>query len=200
MTKMAPDARTHGSISDIGSNEGQGIELSVPEAEGLSPEQYEVIGHNNRYRLAQRPGSTVVLNYRRRLFEAKDIEPEAAARGLDSIGGLYAVEDRIREQKLSAAKKFDYRLLQAKPVVERFFAWMNEHFEDQGLLPSNPLTKALAYARDRRFGLEVYLAYPDVPIDSNHLERARRAIPCGARIGCSAGPTLALRTSGSCRA
>jgi transposase len=29
-----------------------------------------------------------------------------------------------------------------------------------------------AYARERRFGLEVYLTDPDVPIDTNHLERA----------------------------
>ncbi len=118
---------------------------------------------------------------RRHLFEATDAEPEAAARGLDFIGGLYAVEDCIREQKLSAAKKLDYRLMHAKPIVEQFFAWVNQQFEAQGLLPSNPMTKALAYARSRRFGLEVYLTDPDVPIDTNHLERALRAIPMGRR-------------------
>jgi Transposase IS66 family len=47
------------------------------------------------------------------------------------------------------------------------------------LLPSNPLTKALAYARERRGGLEVFLTDPEVPIDTNHLERALRAIPMG---------------------
>jgi transposase len=97
------------------------------------------------------------------------------------IGGLYAVEDRIRDRKLSAAKKLDYRLTHAKPLVERFFAWVNQQFEAQGLLPSNPMTKALAYARERRFGLEVYLTDPDVPIDTNHLERALRAIPMGRK-------------------
>ncbi|HCV13078.1 MAG TPA: IS66 family transposase, partial [Candidatus Accumulibacter sp.] len=64
---------------------------------------------------------------------------------------------------------------------ERFFAWIDERFAAQGLLPSNPLTKALAYARDRRFGLEVFLTDPDVPIDTNHLERALRVIPMGRR-------------------
>lgn len=118
---------------------------------------------------------------RRKLFEAQDAEPQAAAHGLDLIGGLYAVEDRIRSQKLSAAKKLDYRLMHAKPIVEQFFAWINQHFEAQGLLPSNPLTKALAYARERRCGLEVYLTDPDVPIDTNHLERALRVIPMGRK-------------------
>ena len=118
---------------------------------------------------------------RRALFEAQGAEPQAAAAGLELIGGLYAVEDRIRSHKLSAAKKLDYRLMHAKPIVERFFAWVSEQFEAQGLLPSNPLTKALAYARERRAGLEVYLSDPDVPIDTNHLERALRVIPMGRK-------------------
>ena len=118
---------------------------------------------------------------RRTFFEAKDVEPEAAATALDFIGGLYAVEARIREAKLTAAKKLDYRLMHAKPIVEQFFAWVNQQFESQGFLPSNPFTKALAYARDRRCGLEVYLTDPEVPIDTNHLERALRVIPMGRK-------------------
>lgn len=118
---------------------------------------------------------------RRKFFEAQDAEPEAAAHGLDLIGGLYAVEEHIRSQKLTATKKLDYRLMHAKPKVEQFFAWVSQQLEAQGLLPSNPLTKALGYARDRRFGLEVYLTDPDVAIDTNHLERALRAIPMGRK-------------------
>jgi transposase len=118
---------------------------------------------------------------RRLRFEAQGVEPQAAAQGLDLIGGLYAVEERMRELKLGADKKRAYRLTHAKPIVERFFAWVNEQFEAQGLLPSNPLTKALAYARERRCGLEVYLNDPDVPIDTNHLERALRAVPMGRK-------------------
>lgn len=34
---------------------------------------------------------------------------------------------------------------------------------------------------ERRRALEVFLGYPDVPIDPNHLERALRAIPMGHR-------------------
>ena len=97
------------------------------------------------------------------------------------IGALYRVEEHIREHKLKAARKLDYRLLHAKPIVERFFAWIDRQFETLGLLPSSPLTQAMAYARQRRCGLEVYLNDPDVPIDTNHLERALRAIPMGRK-------------------
>ena len=61
------------------------------------------------------------------------------------------------------------------------FAWIDAQFERQGLLPSNPLTKAMAYVRDRRGGLEIFLSDPDVPIDTNHIERALCLIPMGRR-------------------
>ena len=119
---------------------------------------------------------------RREVFEAKDAEPSAVAEALDHIGAIYAIEADIRDKKLTGEKKRDYRLIHAKPRVELFFAWVSRQFENQGLLPSSPLTKALAYIRNRRSGLEVFLTDPDVPIDTNHLERALRAIPMGRRV------------------
>ena len=91
------------------------------------------------------------------------------------------VEAQIARRKLDAAKKLDYRLEHAKPIVQGFFAWVNQSFEAQGLLPSSPLTKALAYVRDRRHALEVFLEDPEVPLDTNHLERALRPIAMGRR-------------------
>ena len=116
------------------------------------------------------------------MFEAKDAEPSAVAEGLDHIGAIYSIEADIRDKKLTGEKKRDYRLTHSKPRVERFFAWVSRQFENQGLLPNSPLTKALAYIRNRRSGLEVFLTDPDVPIDTNHLERALRAIPMGRRV------------------
>jgi hypothetical protein len=43
------------------------------------------------------------------------------------------------------------------------------------------MTKALGYARNARSGLELYLSDPEVPIDTNHLERALRPVPMGRR-------------------
>ena len=118
---------------------------------------------------------------RRYFFEAKDAEPDASAEALEQIGALYAVEAQIRELALKGQKKREYRQEHSKPLVERFFAWVTQQFGRQGLLPSSPLTKALNYVRERRCGLEVFLLDPDVPIDTNHLERALRAIPMGRR-------------------
>ncbi|MGH8320187.1 MAG: IS66 family transposase, partial [Steroidobacteraceae bacterium] len=105
----------------------------------------------------------------------------AVEEALQQIAALYAIEDQIREQNLSGETKRQHRLTHSKPRVERFFAWIDRQFERQGLLPSNPFTQALAYARERRLGLEVFLDDPDVPMDTNHLERALRVIPMGRR-------------------
>ena len=67
----------------------------------------------------------------------------------------------------------------AKPHVERFFAWAEERFAAQGLLPSNKLTQALADALQRRAGLMVFLQDEQVSLDTNHVERAIRPIALG---------------------
>jgi transposase len=121
------------------------------------------------------------VHTRRTFFEAQDAEPQLAAEALKRIAALYAIEDQIREDRLAGENKRLHRLTHSKPRVDEFFEWVDRQFERQGLLPSNPLTKALAYARERRAGLEVFLQDADVPMDTNHIERALRAIPMGRR-------------------
>jgi hypothetical protein len=74
-----------------------------------------------------------------------------------------------------------HRLAYTKPKVDAFFEWVHRQFERQELTPSNPFTQALEYVRKRRMSLEVFLQDPDVAIDTNHLERALRAIPMGRK-------------------
>jgi hypothetical protein len=118
---------------------------------------------------------------RRKVFEAKDIEPQHAEQALNWIGALYAVEAQIRDHNLTGQAKRKLRQEQARPVAMRFFAWIDQQFDKQGFLPSSPFLGALAYIRERRAGMEVYLDDPDVSIDTNHLERALRVIPMGRK-------------------
>ena len=118
---------------------------------------------------------------RRGFFEALSAEPQAADQALKMIGQVYEVEADIREKSLSGERKRLHRLEHAKPLVEQFFAWVDEQLARQGLLPSNKLTQALAYARERKAQLMVFLGDEDVPMDTNHLERALRPIPMGRK-------------------
>jgi transposase len=116
---------------------------------------------------------------RRGVFEAKDVEPQSAAQALEQIAAFYKVEEQIRERKLTGEAKRLHRMMHSKPLVDQFFDWVDKQFEQLGLLPSNPLMKALAYIRERRTGLRVFLNDPAVAIDTNHIERCLRPIPMG---------------------
>jgi hypothetical protein len=118
---------------------------------------------------------------RRNFFEAQSSEPDAVHDALKQIGALYAIEEEIRERKLAGESKRLHRLTHSKPRVDAFFDWVRRQFEQHGLKPGTPFTQALGYVRDRRLALEVFLTDPDVPMDTNHLERALRAIPMGRK-------------------
>jgi transposase len=100
---------------------------------------------------------------------------------LDQPKALFAIEEDIRKLKLAGGDKQLHRLTHSKPLVEIFFEWVDRQLDRQGFTPTNPFIKALNYVRERRSGLEVFLTDPDVPIDTNHLERALRVIPMGRR-------------------
>jgi hypothetical protein len=57
----------------------QTIWVSNPDIEGLSADQYEVIGEKVSYRLAQRPGSYVVLKYVRAVTKRRDTQQISCA-------------------------------------------------------------------------------------------------------------------------
>lgn len=159
----------------------------VQQALGLEQAPGSVLlsdGYEAYARYAQKTGMTHAqcwVHCRRAFFEALGAEPQAAGEALRQIALLYEVEQQIRSAGLSGEAKRLHRLTHSKPAVQAFFEWVQRQFEQQGLLPSNPLTKALAYARERQAALQVFLTDPDVPMDTNHLERALRAIPMGRR-------------------
>ena len=159
----------------------------VQEALGLSPPGDAVLqtdGYGAYEHYARVTGITHAqcwAHSRRKVFDCRDVEPAHADLALDYIGALYAVEAQIREKELTSDAKRDYRQQHAKPVLNRFFNWIDQQFDKHGFLPSSPFLGALAYIRERRVGLSVYLDDADVAIDTNHLVRALRVIPMGRR-------------------
>src|SRR6266568_4972766 len=118
---------------------------------------------------------------RRHFVEAEQAEPALVARALEAIGALYAHEATLRERKLEDQEKLGYRTEYVKPLVEAFFVWLARTVTDHVLLPSNPFARAARYALERGQALRVFLEYPNVPLDTNHLEREIRAIALGRK-------------------
>jgi transposase len=159
----------------------------VAEALGLKVAPDSVLlsdGYAAYERYAKKTGITHAqcwAHTRRAFHEAQASEPLAVGDALEQIQRLYRIEEDIRTRALTGEAKQLHRLTHSKPIVERLFDWIDRQLERAGLTPNNPFTKALAYARERRAGLEVFLTDADVPLDTNHLERALRVIPMGRR-------------------
>jgi hypothetical protein len=154
---------------------------------GMQPAADAVLitdGYGAYQRYAQKTGITHAqcwAHCRRGFFEALQADPTGAAEALEQIKAIYAIEADIREKNLSGDDKRLHRLTHSKPLVEMFFDWVDRQFERPGFTPSNPFIQALDYARERRFALVVFLSDPDVPLDTNHIERALRVIPMGRK-------------------
>ena len=118
---------------------------------------------------------------RRHFLDAERTEPALVTHALDFIGKLYEHEALLRQRGLAEDAKRAYRAEYAKPLVEAFFRWLEQTLTTQMLLPSNPFTQAAHYALEREPALRVFLDYPAVPLDTNHLEREIRAIALGRR-------------------
>ena len=136
-------------------------------------------------RYAERVNSVVQANcwahVRRKFVEAENAEPVLCRKALEEIRALYAHENVIREKGLEDEAKLLYRSEHVKPIVDGFFDWLLDTFETQVLLPKSPFTVAANYALERKTTLRVFLQYPDVAIDTNHLERQIRPIAVGRK-------------------
>ena len=118
----------------------------------------------------------------RRYFErAEKADPKASAEALALIGALYAHEQIIRDKSLDGESKLDYRTTHSEPIVHAFWQWCDAQLTRTDLTPKHSMSTALKYVRQRREGLQAFLSDPDIPIDTNHLERVIRAIPMGRR-------------------
>jgi transposase len=118
---------------------------------------------------------------RRGFVQAEDVEPALAGRALDLIARLYEQEAALKRKYLPDDKKLEARSERCRPLVDGFFEWLKTTLAERVLLPSNPFTQAASYALAREAGLRVFLEYPQVPIDTNHLEREIRPIALGRK-------------------
>lgn len=118
---------------------------------------------------------------RRTFLKAENSEPQLTDTALVYIRQLYDEEEKLRSKPLSEDKKLERRARHCKPIVDEFFEWLKAVVQEHVLLPSNPFTKAVGYALERELPLRVFLEYPGVPIDTNHLEREIRPIAIGRK-------------------
>jgi hypothetical protein len=118
---------------------------------------------------------------RRHFVKAESAEPAKVRDVLATIGRIYDAEADIQEKSPSPEKILALRAEDVQPIVDEFFESLRTEMENGIWLPTSPFTKAASYALTREKSLRVFLDYPGVPMDTNHLERAIRPIAIGRK-------------------
>ena len=119
------------------------------------------------------------IHTRRNFWEQKDDHPAMAGEALALIGAIYTIEEEIDGRP--PAERSIARRTRSRAAVEAFWEWCGRTMEDPRLTPQHPIRKAIGYAVERRATLEVFLADPDVPPDTNRVENELRPAKLGQR-------------------
>jgi hypothetical protein len=114
---------------------------------------------------------------RRYFYKVLPSEPELAREGLALIGELFAIERKLKSESPKKRKKL--RLEKSGPVLERFFAWCEQHALTA--LDESPLAKAIGYALNQKAALMRFLEDGRLPLHNNDSERQLRREAVGRR-------------------
>jgi transposase len=119
---------------------------------------------------------------RRKVFEAKDVDPDRALILLALIRQLYDVEDLIQAAAcVEVAQRHALALSMRQETSRPVMARIEEHVERYRpqVIPKSPMGKALTYFHNQWTCLSRFLDNGAIPIDNNSVEREIRPIAVG---------------------
>lgn len=114
---------------------------------------------------------------RRYFFKALLTDSERASHALTLLGVLFRLERTLATSTPEERKRV--RLVQAKPVLDEFFAWCDK--EALVIIDETPISKAIGYARNQRVPLQRFLEDGRLPMHNNLSERELRREAVGRR-------------------
>jgi len=116
---------------------------------------------------------------RREFFKAEKRDPERVKWILRHIRLMYDVEKKVRGKPPNKILKA--REKETKPLVEELFDFLKKTIAEGTFVPSDPFLKAANYALNREEPLKAFLENPELPLDTNHLERELRPQAVGRK-------------------
>ena len=98
-----------------------------------------------------------------------------AVKAVEFCNKIYHEEHLLA--KMSAEERQKQRLVKVKPLLDAFFAWLDE----QNISGKSKLADAVRYAMNERKYLYTFLEDGNVPIDNNRAENAIRPFAVGRK-------------------
>ena len=106
---------------------------------------------------------------RRKFRDAEHTQPVLAKEGGAFIAAIYVAEASAQADGLEGAALLAHRRANIRPIADDFSKWLAA--VEPTLLPSDPLTAAVAYYRNHWDALTRFIDDPLVPIDNSPTER-----------------------------
>lgn len=115
---------------------------------------------------------------RRNFIQAGQIAPQQTEQVLKAIQQLYLVE---KEAPLGSEELGKLRQRKSAQIVDALFSYLDKQVAESVFLPSNAFHKAAQYVLNRREPLSAFLDNPNIPLDTNHVERSIRPTVIGRK-------------------
>jgi transposase len=106
---------------------------------------------------------------RRKFRDAEATQPVLAKEGGAFIAAMYVAENDAQEVGLQGRALLKHRRAKIRPIAKQFAQWLAA--VEPTLLPSDPLTSAVAYYRNHWSALTRFIDDAKVPIDNSPTER-----------------------------
>ncbi len=116
---------------------------------------------------------------RREFIEIEKGEPERVKWVLRQLKAMYEIDDRTRGKP--PAEVLAVRQSEMKPLVDGLFSFLKKTVAEGTFVPSDTFLKAAGYVTTREASLRAFLDDPDVPMDTNHVERELRGHAVGRK-------------------
>ena len=107
-------------------------------------------------------------------MEAQGNDPPRSKHALDKIGQLYAVEDRIKTERLEGEAVKKLRREISYPIIRELEQWCRKEYEYT--IDKSPIAKAMFYMYTRFEQLSGYVNDAQFCIDNNPVERSIRPL------------------------
>ena len=119
------------------------------------------------------------VHTRRKFREAEKVQPLLSKKVLDYIGHLFAIEKQYAETSLHEQARARKEL--SSSVVQSIFNFLETSLREEPLVPSDLFVKAAHYTLTRKKELSLFIDNPQLPLDTNHIERQIRPVAVGRK-------------------
>jgi len=120
----------------------------------------------------QRLLANCLCHGRREFVKIIEDFPEECRHVLETLREVYKNDAFARKQGLSRDDRLTFHQQNSKPIMDKFFDWLNAQLDARKIEPNSRMGGAINYMLKHWEALTLFLRVPGAPLDNNICERA----------------------------